>query len=536
MIKRFKLIIMFIILGFLVSCAGDKAKDKNDKKIIYSMSAEPESLDPTTNIYARGSLVMQNLFRGLFKINSKNETVPALAETLNVSENGKVYIIKLKENLKWSDGTPITAEDFAYSWKRVLNPQVASRVAYEMYPIKNGEKYNKGEVSVEEVGIEVVDPNTLKITLENPVPYFKQLLATPTYFPVKREVVEGAESWTKNAKTYISNGPFMVKEFKPKERYILVKNPNYVEANNVKLEELEIVFIDSPETEMGAYMNGEIDVAENLSNDAKKRFENSPEMNKSQRIGLMYYDFNTAKAPFDNPLVRKAFSMAVDRNLIIDKILQSTNPPAYGLVPPGILHGVQQDKNYRDVVGNHFQENVEEAKKLLEQAGYPNGQGLPKIKFITTTSQTNKDIAQAMQNMWKKELGADVEIVTFESKVYWGEMHAGNFDIGSDGWGGSYPDPMTMMDIFETQNNIKNNRWSNLEYDNLLKENKSTNNQNLRMENFKKAEKIIMDEMPVMPLYFYQAQYLVNPRIKGIYKNINGHTIFEEAEIIDKNK
>ncbi|MGL4402504.1 MAG: peptide ABC transporter substrate-binding protein [Fusobacteriaceae bacterium] len=534
MVKKFRFLIMVVILGFLIGCGGKEENKENTKKIVYSMAVEPESLDPTTNIYARGSLVMQNLFRGLFKVNSKNETVPALAENLEISEDGKVYVIKLKNNIKWSDNSPLTAEDFAYSWKRVLNPEVDSRVAYEMYAIKNGEKYNKGEISVEEVGIEVIDSATLKITLENPIPYFKELLATPTYFPVKKDVVEGKEPWTKNAKTYVSNGPFMVKEFRPKEKYIFVKNPNYLFADDVKLEELEIVFIDSPETEMGAYMNGEIDVAENLSNDAKKRYENSSEMNKSERIGMMYYDFNTAKEPFNNPLVRRAFSLAIDRKMIIEKILQSTNPAAYGIVPLGIKHGVQQDKNYREVVGDQFVENMEEARRLLAQAGYPEGKNLPKIKFITTTSQTNKDIAQAMQNMWKKELGVDVEIVTFESKVYWGEMHAGNFDIGSDGWGGSYPDPMTMMDIFETQNNVKNNRWSNLEYDHLLKENRMTNDQTLRMGNFEKAEKIIMDEMPVMPLYFYQAQYLVNPRIKGIYKNINGHTIFEEAYIETK--
>lgn len=532
--KKFNIIFLIaLILGIVTGCGDKEGKsgESKPKKVVYSLSGEPESMDPTTNIYAKGSLVMQNLFRGLFMINSKNETVPAMAETVTENPEGTVYTITLKDNLKWSDGTPLTAEDFAYSWRRVLNPETASRVAYEMYPVKNGEKYNKGEVKVEEVGIKVIDPKTLEITLENPTPYFKQLLATPTFFPVKREMVEGAEPWTKSPKTYVSNGPFMIKEFKPKEKYILAKNPNYIGADNVKLDELEIVFIESPETEMGAYMNGEIQVAENLSNDAKKRYENSSELHKNKRIGFFYYDFNTSKAPFNNPLVRKAFSLAIDRKIIIEKIMQSTNDPAFGIVPPGITHGVQTDKDYREVVGPKFAESVEEAKKLLAEAGYPDGKGFPKVKFITTTSQTNKDIAQAMQNMWKKELNVEVEIVTFESKVYWGEMHAGNFDIGSDGWGGSYPDPMTMMDIFETPNNVKNNRWTNERYDELLQENRETNDQNLRMANFDRAEEIIMDEMPIMPLYFYQTQYLVNPKVTGVYKNINGHTIFEEADI-----
>lgn len=528
------LLILSMIMIFFAGCgeSKEKVKEISKKKITFSMSGEPESMDPTTNIYSRGSLVMQNLFRGLYKINSKNDVVPALAESSSYDDATLTYTFKLKPNLKWSDGSPLTARDFEYSWKRALNPEVASKVAFDLYYLKNGEKYNKGEVKAEEVGVKALDDNTLQVILENPTPYFINLLTMTSYAPVKKEVVEGAVPWTKEAKTYVSSGPFMVKEFRPKEKYSLVKNPNYFDANNVKIEELDIIFISSAETEMGGYMTSTIDVAENLSNEAKVKYKDSKELNSSPRIGLLYFDLNTSKAPFNNPKVRKAFSMSFDRQMIIDKILQSKNKPAFAFVPYGIRDGVDQTKDYREVAGDMIKFDVAEAKKLLSEAGYPDGKGFPKIKFITSTNQVNKDTAQAMQSMWKENLGIEAEIVTFESKVYWGELNQGNFDIAYDGWGGSYLDPMTILAIFDTDANKTNNRWSNSEFDNLLKANKATSNQKIRMENFVKAEKIMAEEMPVIPLYYYQPEYLVAPRVTGVYKTVFGHTNFEEADIV----
>lgn len=523
------LLLLVVTLLTLVGCGGNSTSEGN--KIVYSMSVEPESLDPGTNIYARGSLVMQNLFNGLFKTDAKGETVPALAESLTSDEAGLIYTVKLKPNLKWSDGSPLTAKDFEYAWKRALKPELASRVAYEFFYIKNAEKYNKGEIGEESVGVKATDDMTLMIELENPTPYFKDLLASPTYFPVKKDVAE-KEGWSKSAETYVSSGPFMVKELKTKEKYVLVKNPNYYDAANVKLDTIEIVFIESPETELGAFMNKEIDVAENLNVDAKTKYKGTPELISSPRIGFYYFDMNTAKAPMNDAKVRKALAMAIDRNLIITKILNGSNKPALAFVPNGIPYGTDGTKDYRDVVGDMYKEDKDEARKLLAEAGFPEGQGFPTLRFITSTSQTNKDIAQAMQEMWKKELNIQSEIVTFESKVYWGEMHSGNFDIGYDGWGGGYRDPMTMLEIFRSENNVKNNRWVNAEFDRLLGENKTLNDQAKRMENFAAAERLLAEDMPIMPLYYYEGLYLVNPRVKGIYKNAFGHTIFANAEIV----
>lgn len=534
--KKFSfLLVLSLILAFFTGCGSKDAKDSGvaKKKVVYSMDREPETLDPTLNIYARSSRVLQNLFRGLYRLDENDRLTPALAESHEIDSTGTVYTIKLKPNLKWSDGTPLNAKDFYYSWTRVLNPETASRAAFDLYPIKNAQGYNTGLVSKEEVGIKVLDENTLQVTLENPTAYFPDLLATTTYFPVKEELVEGKEPWTKVVATYVSSGPFMLTEMRPKEKYILTKNPHYVGADHVKLDEVEIVFLESPETELGAYLNGEIDVAENLSSEAKSRFKDSKDLNKSGRIGYTYYDFNTTRAPFDDARVRRAFAISINRDVLIKNIIQSTNKPMFSFVPDGIPHGVQKDKNYRAVIGDMFKEDIEQAKQLLAEAGYPNGQNFPKVSFSTSASQTNRDVAQALQNMWKTALNVDVEIVTYESKVYWSEVHAGNFHIANDGWAGDYPDPMTNLNIFESPQNVKNNRWVNENYDALIHENKAINDQVKRMENFKKAEEILASDMPIMPIFQYQSEFLVNPRVKGVRKNYIGHTIFEFAEIVE---
>ncbi|MCM3452380.1 peptide ABC transporter substrate-binding protein [Heyndrickxia oleronia] len=524
---------IFFVFVVIVGCSSESSKtdNKDKKKIIYALPDEPETLDPTLNTYSRSSIVMQNLFRGLYKIGPDGKPVPALAEETVVDESQTKYTFKINKNAKWSDGKPVTAHDFEYSWKRVLNPEVASGAAFDLYYLKNGLSYNEGKATADEVGVKALDDQTLEVTLENPTTYFLNLLCATSYYPVRKDVVEGKESWTKSPKTYLSTGPFTLTEIKPKEKYVLKKNPNYLDADKVQIDTLEIVFIESPEAELAAYMNNEIDVSDNLSKEALAKYKDTDEYVAAPRIGVYYFDINTTKKPFDDPKVRKAFGISLNREQIVKNVMQSTEKPAYGFVPYAMPHGVQTDREYRDVVGNLFEENVEEAKKLLAEAGYPNGKGMPEIEFLTMASQSDKDIAQAIQSMWKENLGIEVTIKTLESKIYWDELEAGNFHIARDGWTGDFLDPMTHLTLFETINAADDVRWSNAEYDALLKENKEIVDQQKRMDNYAKAEKILMDEMPVIPIYFYEDSYLVKPNIKGVMKNYIGHTYFEYAHI-----
>ncbi|MDF2681326.1 MAG: peptide transporter substrate-binding protein [Brevibacillus sp.] len=510
---------------------AEGAKPAAEQKIIYALSKEPEEMDPTLNTYARSSIVLQNLFRGLYKIDeSGKKPVPSLAESYELDSTGTKYTFKINKNAKWSDGKPVTAQDFEYSWKRVLNPDVASGAAFYLYYLKNGKAYNEKKAKAEDLGVKAVDDVTLEVTLENPTPYFLELLCVTAYYPVRKDVAE-KEGWTKSPETYLTTGPFMLTELKPKEKYVLKKNPNYLEADKVKLDTLEIVFIESNEAELAAYSNNEIQVSDNISPEGMKQYQNTPEFFSIPRIGMQYFDFNASKKPFDDAKVRKAFSMSINRDQIIKSIVQSVEKPAFGMVPYGIPDGVQKDKEYRDVAGNMFAENVDEAKKLLSEAGYPDGKGIPEITMIVMANQTDKDIAQALQSMWKQNLGVDVNIETFESKVYWDEIENGNFSIASDGWTGDYPDPMTNLDIFEGVNTDDDLRWSSAEYDRLLEENRKISDQAKRMENFAKAEKILADEMPLMPIRFYEDQFLAKPNVKGVLKNYIGHTIFEYAHV-----
>ncbi|GAA0317364.1 peptide ABC transporter substrate-binding protein [Bacillus carboniphilus] len=532
--KKWLLFFTLLAAVALISACSSQSGGSDGKTVVYALPGEPETLDPTLNVYSRSSVVLQNLFRGLYTIGPEGIPVPSLAAETTVDETGTKYTFKIDPDAKWSDGESVTAHDFEYSWKRVLNPDVASGAAFDLYYLKNGLAYNEGNVSADEVGVKAVDEHTLEVELENPTTYFLNLLCATSYYPVRKDVVEGEGNWTSSTDTYLSTGPFTLEEIKPKEKYVLKKNPNYLNADNVKLDTLEIVFIEAPEAELAAYMNGEIDVADNLSAEAMQQYKDSSEYTVAPRIGTYYFDVNTTVEPFDDPRVRKAFGMAMNRQQIVENVMQSTERPAFGFVPYGMPHGVEQNKEYRDVVGPLFEENIEEARKLLAEAGYPNGEGMPEIDFLTMASQRDKDIAQAIQSMWKENLGVEVSIRTMESKVYWDELENGNFAIARDGWTGDYLDPMTNLTLFESINTADDSRWVNKEYDALMEENRAITDQEKRMANYAKAEQILMDEMSVIPLYFYEDSYLVKPHVKGVTKNYIGHTYFEYADVVDK--
>ncbi len=530
--RALSLVIASIALSGVAWAGGGAEKAAPSSKVIYSLPGEPQTLDPTLNVYSRSSMVLQNLFRGLYKIDANNKPVPALAEGYTLDDTNTVYTFTIKSGAKWSDGKAVTAADFEYSWKRVLNPETGSEAAFYLYYLKNGKAFNEGKASAADVGVTAVDEKTLKVTLEDPTPYFLDLLCVTAYYPVRKDIVEGNSAWTKDPATYVVTGPFMITQISPKEKYVLKKNPNYVDADKVKLDELDIVFIEAQEAELAAYTNGEIDVADNLSAEAVNKYKATSEFKSIPRIGTNYYDFQCAKKPFDDPRVRKAFAISIDRAKIVSSIVQTVEKPAFGFVPYGIPDGVQTDKQYRDVVGNLFTEDVAAAKKLLADAGYPDGAGLPTLTLICQNDQVAKDTAQALQAAWKQNLGANLEIVTYESKVYWDMVDQGDFNLAADGWTGDYPDPMTDMEIFESQNNKDDNRWANAEYDALLAANRKSSDQKVRMANFAKAEKILIAEMPVMPMRYYEDTFLCKPRVAGVRKSYIGHIFFEDAYIV----
>lgn len=504
--------------------------------LYYAMSGEPETLDPGMNNYSNSSAILLNLFNGLYRYTDDGSNVePALAENYTVSEDGLVYTFKLRDGLKWSDGSDLTAADFEYSWKRVLRPDLASPAAWNLYDIANAEEYNNGACTEDEVGIKAIDDTTLEVTLKHPTAYFVSLTASSNWAPVKKDVVEAEETWTKSAETYVCNGPFMIQEIKPQAGYTLVKNPNYFDAENVKLDGVEIAIIEQAEAALSAYNAGDIDVmiGSSVGTQAFSQYGESEELSSYNLIGTSYFDFNCEKEYMSQD-VRKALSMAISRDIINQAAVPSKPRSAYAFVPYGIPYG-DETTEFRDKVGEKLiTEDVEAAKQLLADAGYPNGEGLPVLQFIITNSQENKDKAQMMQAMWKENLGVECEIVTYESKVYWDEHGAGNFDIAFDGWTGDYLDPNTVLTIFREDRMEKECRWRTegaAEYNALLEEAAALSDNVQRMEIFQKCEQILMDEMPVLPLYYRNTAVLCKPYVKGFTVDFGAHPLFRTASL-----
>lgn len=516
------------------SAEGGREASEGEKALTYAVLEEPETLDPTMNNYSNSSTFLQNMFSGLFQLEADGSLTNAMCHTCTVSDDGLVYTFILKDGMKWSDGSDLTAADFEYSWKRVLNPDTASPAAWELYYIKGGEDYNTNGGSVEDVAVKAVDDKTLEVTLNAPTPYFLYLTASSNFFPVKKDAVEGAEPWTKSPETYVCNGAFTLAEINPQSSYVLKKNPNYFAADRVKLDRVDVVIIQSPESALSAYNAGEIDAMGDslVTSQAIDQYGSSDELKSYNKIGTRYYDFNCSREYLSSPDVRKALAMALDRKTICESMVPSKPVPAYGFVPYGIPYDGSDD-DFRTVSGDLIKEDVEAARKLMADAGYPGGEGFPTLTFIVTNTKENKDIAQTIQSMWKDNLGVETEIVTFESKVYWDEQKAGNFDVCFDGWTGDYLDPDTNLNCFTQARAYNQNRWSGdnaMKYDSMLEECRSLADNSRRMEIFKEAEALLMDEMPVMPLYYLNAAVLSKPDVSGLVKNANGHTLFRDAD------
>lgn len=528
------LAVLMLVMAMPMMVSAEAA----ERKLVFQMSEEPQCMDPTMNDYASGSYALSNLFTGLYKFAEDGTLIPALAEGHTVSEDGTVYTFTLREGLKWSDGSPLTAKDFEYSWKRVLNPELASETAYTLYGvIKNGyQAFVEQSCSLDEVGVKALDDRTLEVTLTAPAPYFLSMTVSSAFKPVHQATIEKyGEDWDVHAESYVCNGPFMIKEMHPDEKYVMVKNPNYYDADKVQLDTLEFVFLNAAETVLIAFENGEIDVASTVNADALKKYGGTDNMLVSDRIGLRYYEFNTTAEGLTDPKVRRALAMALDRNVLITAVLQDEMPALKGFIPHAFPDLLDDSKSWRDTHGDAFAEDVAAAQALMAEAGYPNGEGFPTIRLVQEPTAGLVKVAQAMSQMWKQNLGINVEIVTVESGVYWaddtGTRDSGDFEIAYMGYTGDYLDPSGILYNFDTRGGEKNTRWSNAEYDDLMNQLRNGVAGEERQKVLERAEALLAEEMPLFPVYSYVSQALVNSRVHGFTRNYIGHPNFEYCTV-----
>lgn len=525
-------------MSVLAGC-GNKDSADSGRKLIYNLGEDPETLDPTLNTSSGAGSIIDNAFEGLMRLDENEKAIPGVAEKMEVSDDQLVYTFTLRKDAKWSDGEAVTAKDFEYSWVRALTKDTAAEYNYQLFYIKNGEKFYNGEASREDLGIEVVDDHTLKVTLEAPTAYFPELTAFTTYFPEREDIVTAnPEGWATEPETYVSNGPFKLVQWDMKDQLIFEKNENYWNKKEIKLPGIVWKLVTDQNTAYASLKSGDFDMVDTVP---PAEIENG----KNEGLVTIYPNLATymlvlnvgkqdglsedVKKVLSNEKVRKALNLVIDRKAIVENVTKSGQVPAYSFVPKGILNEKGEDfasKKYYDAETP----NIEEAKKLLAEAGYPEGKGLPTLEFMYNTEGDHKLIAQAIQQDWAK-IGVNVELTNQEWKVFLNSRQQGQYQIARHGWSGDYVDPMTFLDLWVTGGGNNDAGYSNAEYDKLVADAKKEADPDKRWELMRKAEDIIMEEMPIIPLYYYTKVKGAKPEVKGVRVSTLGHVFFDKAYI-----
>lgn len=533
------LLCIVMIMTCFTACGGNNGGSSDTdgtavKKIVYANGGQPAAMDFVNgSVYAKYSILKYNIYTGLARISKDGVAELGYADDYTVSDDGLVWTFHIREDAKFSDGTEMTAHDFEETMKYYCAPETAAQATTLEEYIDNMSDYVSGKCDWAEVGYKALDDHTLEVTLANPCTYFLDIACT--YVAIPMYIVNENPDWNKSAETYVGNGPFRIVELKDQVNVLLEKNPYYYDADNVAIDQVEFVFIDDPSVEFASYQNGDIDVSDNLNAEAVSKYKDSDEFVNASRIGVNFLTTNTNVIP--DSRVRQAFSLAVDREMILT-ILGSTSYPATGLVPYGIHWG---DAQYRDKAGDLVSYNQERAKELLEEAGYPNGEGLPTYKYVCQNDEEAMNKAQALQSMWKA-VGLNVEIVSYEPSTYWDVFDTEDWAIADDGWTGDYDDPSTNLFLWEERREVnpdgslKDARWHDekaLEYNALMQSTYSETDNEKRMETFTEAEKILVDQVPIIPVTFYTDTMLVNPRVQGVLKCYIGHVFFQYADIVE---
>jgi ABC-type oligopeptide transport system, periplasmic component len=528
--------LLLVVSVFVSACSSDDetpttepeepttGEEQTGEKILRTNnSSEPGSLDPALAQGTHESWILNNLFEGLMKHDSTGQIIPGMAKEYTLSEDNLTYTFTLRDDIKWSNGDPVTAQDFEFAWKRALDPELAADYAYQLYYIKGAEKYNSGEGTVDEVAVKALDDKTLEVTLEAPTAYFLDLCAFYTYYPVNKAVAEANPDWAKDPSTYVSNGAFKLKSWEHNAKITLAKNENYYDKDNIKLDGIDFDIIEDENTAWQKYEGGEYDILVTLPQAvvAQLKAENNPELQIGPEVGTYYYNLNNDKKPFNNKKVRQALVYALDRQTIVDKIAQGGQIPATGIVPPGLLD--ENGEDYRKTTGDFIGYDLEKAKALLAEGLAEEGMTVEDFNaqgfvLLYNTSEAHKKIAQAAQEMWRTNLGLELGLENVEFQVKLDREKAGDYDISRAGWIGDYSDPMTMLDLFYTDGPFNDANYSNPEYDRLIDIAKSTADQKVRFDAMREAEKILMEDVPIVPVYFYTQPYAVKPYVTGIYK------------------
>ncbi|QNK40993.1 peptide ABC transporter substrate-binding protein [Caproicibacter fermentans] len=508
------------------------------KSLTVHVGTEPDSIDPDLNTAVDGGIYIQHCFEGLTKLDKDGKIVNGQAKDIKVSDDGLTYNVTLRDDIKWQDDKTVTAQDFVYAWQRCVDPKTASEYSYMFDPVKNGtDIYTGKNKDVTSLGIKATDDTHLVITLNAPCAYFEQLLSRPMFYPLRKDIVDGNDKWTQDPKTYIGNGAYKMTAWNHKESIVDEKSDTYYNKDAVTIDNIKFMLMDDDSAIQAAYQSGALQFADTYPVSEQTKWAQTKDYHAMAQLGTYYVAFNCQKAPFNNQKVREALSLAIDRNYIINTITKQGQTPADAFVSLGI-GDADTSKDFRTVGGgfysvkdDDYDSNVAKAKQLLSEAGYPDGKGFPSFEYSFNTNSTHKAVAEALQNMWKEELGINCTLAAQEWAVFIDSRQKGNYDIARDGWLADYIDPISYLDTFISGSGNNDPHWSNKDYDALIAKAKSTGDQTVRMQAMHDAEKLLMQDSAVAPIYFYTDVYLQNTNISGIVTTSLGDKLFTYATV-----
>ena len=537
------LFLLGVCCGLLLGCgkksaeaaagAGLSTTATAPKKILhYGNGAEPQDLDPHTTTGVPEHRLHLTFFEGLVSEDPQQNIIPGMAEKWEISSDGLVYTFHLRADAKWSNGEPLTAEDFLGSFKRILTPELGAEYAYMLWLAAGAEDYyNRKITDFSQVGFKAPDPHTLIVTLRQPAPFLLHAMAFYPWFPVPVKVIarfggldKKATAWTR-PENFVSNGPYVLQSWQPNQKIVAARSPVYWDRAHVKIDEIHFFPVELADTEERMFRTGQLDVTNEvpLTKIPVYQREQPDHIRVDPWNGVYFYRFNVARKPFDDVRVRRALAMSIDRESLVKNVTLGGEKPAYHLVPPDLVGYTSE---------HTFKEDIAEARRLLAEAGYPDGRGFPKVELLYNTLEKHRVIAEALQQMWRRNLGIDITLYNQEWKVYMAAQHSQDFQFQRAGWIADYMDPHVYFDLWQTGGGNNDTNWGDPEYDRLLHAALGAKDNAERYPIYQRMEKIFLDAMPVMPIFFYTRARLVNPRVKNFFTTPTDNFPWKYADIV----
>jgi len=527
--KKLILLLALLIVGGLVLFGVGHTNSANgtysltlqeankNKILLLTVGSEPRTLDPQQAQGVTEHHIIMAMIEGLVapSIDDQSKVVPGMADRWEHNDDYSVWTFHIGENRQWSNGDPVTAQDFVFSYKRMLTASFGAQYSENLFILKGAEDYYRGKITdFEQVGVKALDDHTLRIELVGPTPYLLSLVQHDSWLPVNPKAILSFgkidtrdSKWT-SAENFVGNGPFKMKSWRPNDVIEVVRNPLYWDAENVKLNGINFYSIENLNTMERAFQAGQLHKTDQVPLDKVPYYRRThPELIRIDPYeGTYFYRINVARKPLNDPKVRLALNLAVDREAIVKNILREDQKPATGYTPPGM-------GDYKPL--NKIAYDPARARQLLAEAGYPNGKGFPKFTIHFNTLESHRAIAEAIQQMWKEELNIDVGLENQEWKVYLDTQNNKNYDLSRSAWIGDFMDPVTFLSMWTTGNGNNNTNWGNPKFDALIEQAARTGDPNARLEILHQAEDLFLSEAPVVLVYWYTNAYLLQPSVQN---------------------